>query len=240
MFVLFKKIKINKHTDRAREYLNKYFTPSISKEDPFELPRSGSVSGNVRYSLKNENLPQVPHSSTESPDGDGVRYSLKRKDPPHVQYSRRYPPASDGDNYNFSTVSQVMQNYDPKADLFKLLKKLDQATDRTFVDTLMTHIRRKDLRDSDVYKAAQIDRRLFSKIMSDRKYKPSKDTAIAIAFALRLSFQEAIDLLSRAGYTLSHSNKKDVLIEYFFRERIYKLDDINMVLYNFGEKIIGR
>ena len=47
-------------------------------------------------------------------------------------------------------------------------------------------------------------------------------------------------MLSRAGYTFSHSNKKDIIVEYFFRERIYKLDDINEVLYNLGQKIIGR
>jgi hypothetical protein len=76
--------------------------------------------------------------------------------------------------------------------------------------------------------------------MSDRQYKPSKDTAIAIALALRLTLSEATDMLSRAGYTFSHSNKKDIIVEYFFREQIYKLDDINEVLYNLGQKIIGR
>lgn len=96
------------------------------------------------------------------------------------------------------------------------------------------------MRDAEVYKAAQLDRRLFSKIMSDKDYKPAKDTAIAIAIALQLSLEEATDLLSRAGYTFSHSNKKDIIIEYFFRERIYKLDDINEVLFNLGQKIIGR
>ena len=85
-----------------------------------------------------------------------------------------------------------------------------------------------------------IDRRLFSKIMSDRQYKPSKDTSIAIALALRLKLSEATDMLSRAGYTFSHINKKDIIVEYFFRERIYKLDDINEVLYNLGQKTIGR
>ena len=76
--------------------------------------------------------------------------------------------------------------------------------------------------------------------MSDRQYKPSKDTVIAISIALKLRLDEANDLLSRAGYALSHSNKKDVIIEYFFREQIYNLDDINSVLFNLGQKIIGR
>ena len=96
------------------------------------------------------------------------------------------------------------------------------------------------MRDSEVYKTAQIDRRLFSKIMSNREYKPAKDTVIALALALKLSLEETNDLLSRAGYILSHSNKKDVIIEYFLRERIYKLNDINEVLFNLDQKIIGR
>ena len=96
------------------------------------------------------------------------------------------------------------------------------------------------MRDSDVYKAANIDRRLFSKIASDRTYKPSKDTCIALALALRLSIDDANDILSRAGYTLSHSSKRDVVIEYFFRERVYDLNDMNEVLYRLGQKPLGR
>lgn len=76
--------------------------------------------------------------------------------------------------------------------------------------------------------------------MSDRNYKPSKDTAIALTIALELTLKQANDLLSRAGYTLFHSNKRDVIIEYFIREGIHDLSDINEVLYNLDQKIIGR
>ena len=96
------------------------------------------------------------------------------------------------------------------------------------------------MRDVDVYKAAQVDRRLFSKIVSDREYKPAKDTCVAFALALRLTLGEAEDLLSRAGYTLSHSSKRDVVIEYFFKEHIYDLNDINDILYQLEQKVIGR
>ena len=144
------------------------------------------------------------------------------------------------DTFSTSAVATAMRKYNFSTGVDALLRDLDKATNKTFVDALIAHINKKGLRDSEVYKAAQIDRRLFSKIMSDRQYKPSKDTAIAIALALRLTLSEATDMLSRAGYTFSHSNKKDIIVEYFFRERIYKLDDINEVLYNLGQKIIGR
>ena len=85
-----------------------------------------------------------------------------------------------------------------------------------------------------------MDRRLFSKIVCNENYKPSKDTALALVFALELSLPEANDLLERAGYTLSHSIRKDIIAEYFIKEEIYNLRKINAMLYDLDEKIIGR
>ena len=117
---------------------------------------------------------------------------------------------------------------------------MDKAIDQTFVEQMIELIREKGLRDSKVYKAAQIDRRLYSKIMSDMYYKPSKDTALALSYALELSVDQAKDLLSKAGYSLSHSDKRDIVIEFFFKERIFNILEINCVLENLGQKIIGR
>ena len=85
-----------------------------------------------------------------------------------------------------------------------------------------------------------MDRRLFSKVMSDHEYKPSKDTALAISLALHLTIDETRDLLERAGYSLSNSSKRDIVIEYFFREGIYSILDLNLVLHKLDLKIIGR
>ena len=85
-----------------------------------------------------------------------------------------------------------------------------------------------------------MDRKLFSKIVSNRNYKPSKDTAIALILALRLNLDEANDMLARAGYVFSHSSKRDIIIEYFIREKIYNIDDINEVLYKLDQKVIGK
>ena len=105
---------------------------------------------------------------------------------------------------------------------------------------MLSYIREKDLTEPEVYKAAQIDRRLFSKIISNKDYKPSKDTVLAFIFALRLTLGEGKDLLERAGYTLSHSIRRDIILEYFIKERVYNLNNINAFLYNMSEKIIGR
>ena len=266
MFDFFRKKRITKYTDNASEYLQQTFTPEAPKPEVKPAPKvvtkttlrtdtdnSGSLpssNDNIKYQKKK----QPP--STDS----GIRYSLRDTgkasreikyslsedtDEQDVLYSLRDDEDTNDalkldDTFSTSAVATAMRKYNFSTGVEALLRDLDKATNKTFVDALIAHINKKGLRDSEVYKAAQIDRRLFSKIMSDRQYKPSKDTAIAIALALRLTLGEATDMLSRAGYTFSHSNKKDIIVEYFFRERIYKLDDINEVLYNLGQKIIGR
>ena len=144
------------------------------------------------------------------------------------------------DKYDEERISNAMKKYSFLEESEILFDVLDQSTNKTFVDAMMIHMRRNELQPATVYKMAHIDRKLFSKIISDRNYKPSKDTAIAIILALNLTLDEANDLLERAGYAFSHSNKKDIIIEYFIRERIYNLNDINEVLYKLDQKIVGK
>ena len=147
---------------------------------------------------------------------------------------------NDGDNYDGDKIRRTIQSISVSTPASRILKELDKNTNITFVDKLLDHISRRHLKDSAVYKAAQIDRRLFSKIVSDREYKPAKDTCVAFALALKLTLPEAEDLLSRAGYTLSHSSKRDVVIEYFFKEHIYNLNYVNGILHQLQQKLIGR
>jgi hypothetical protein len=79
-----------------------------------------------------------------------------------------------------------------------------------------------------------------AKMLCNRDYQPSKDTVLALIFALKLSLNEAKDLLERAGYTLSHSIRRDIILEYFIKEGVYNLNNINAFLYNMNEKVIGR
>lgn len=144
------------------------------------------------------------------------------------------------DPYNASQISCLLRGYSDTDNVDEAIRNLEQAVNQTFVDKLLDYIKKKDLRDSQVYKAAQVDKRLFSKIVSNRQYKPSKDTAVALALALELSLSDANDILSRAGYTLSHSSMRDVIIEYFFKEKRYNLMDLNYVLYRYRQKLIGR
>lgn len=110
----------------------------------------------------------------------------------------------------------------------------------SFVKCLSDRIAEKHLRDSEVYKAAGIDRRLFSKIMSDFNYKPSKDTCVAFAMSLKLNVEETNDLLEKAGYILSHSIRRDLIIEYLITSGEYDIETTNDVLVQMGEKPLGR
>ena len=139
-----------------------------------------------------------------------------------------------------STVDLAMESYGATGDAEKLGRALEKAAEKTFVDALQEYLRKKELFASRVYRSARIDRRLFSKMMSDRTYRPARDTVIALALALNLTLDEAKDLLSRAGYAFSPSEIRDITIEYFFRMQIYRLDDLNGVLYNLKQKPIGK
>ena len=113
--------------------------------------------------------------------------------------------------------------------LDEILLELDEG----FSETLLKLIDGTGKKDSDIYKKANVDRKLFSKIRNNPDYKPSKLTAVSFALALELDLKGTLDLIGRAGYTLSHSDKFDIIIEHFIVNGNYNVFEIDAVLFKY-------
>ena len=160
---------------------------------------------------------------------------------------RRYMLA-EADEAALFTAADTSPNYSaivPPAASMPMAKphrSLDEALahiDESFSEMLLRKIDERGLTDAQCYKKANVDRRLFSKIRNNKFYKPGKPTVLALAVALELPPREVDEMLRKAGFALSHSNKFDIIVEYFIRGGNYNVFEINEALFAFDQPLLG-
>ena len=119
------------------------------------------------------------------------------------------------------------------------LEDIMDHTAESFSTMLLRMIDERGYKDSEVYKKANIDRKLFSKIRSNEHYHPKKNTVLSLALALELSLDETKDLLERAGYALSPSSRSDLILQYCIEHDLYDIYQVNEILFRFDQPVLG-
>ena len=163
----------------------------------------------------------------------------------------RYEPIS----ATISTVKDSRQEYlvkyslDPVPDTGDESERFDPSRgafrmDAGFCETVLKLIREKGISEADCYNKAGITRMAFQKIRQkarhpENPYRPSKQTAMALAVALELNHEDAKKLLECAGYSFSHSSKADIIVEYFLIHGKYDIMEINDMLYQYDQPLLG-
>ncbi len=123
------------------------------------------------------------------------------------------------------------------SDIEGLIPDIEEAG--SFSSRVIGYMRSKHLSTKDLYERAYIDRRLFHKIIKNSRYHPSKKTVFALCIAFELDYLESMELMGLASYSFASNSRTDMILRYFLIKRIYDIDLINSVLYQFKCPCIG-
>ena len=213
------------------------------KAPPSDTPMEGSIQNSPIDSLP-DSLPAEPEfPDAEAADfgSDTQYYFVPDEDARVPDYQKKITTESLGpiEAVDFPLDLEILDEslFDPVRNTFEL--------EAGFAETVLKKIDEKGLTDPQCYTRANLSRAVFNKLKQSAlapekcSYSPSKSTALALAIALELSLDEANELLKKAGFAISHSNKRDIIVEYFLVHHIYDIFAINEVLFRFQQPPLG-
>lgn len=209
---------------KLREYIAKVYEPQPKKAFISWSSKSGTPKG---VDFGNSGTPWHSGSGGMRTRARTYKPHMKREVSPHAR--RR-------------VLSRTRKGYIKIPDSVKnrLCNVLDKEPEETFTQMVLRLITEKGWKDPDCYKAANMDKRLFSKIRCNRNYHPDKKTAISLAIALELNIKETNNLLGKAGYALSESDKRDVIVMFFIRQEIFDILELDGVLLENGQEMLTK
>lgn len=211
--------------DEVGAYIEKYFVPEY---DDLKLDKEICTIFDRITAFRKKRAKKRMHeeASTEKNDIEVVAEDGRELDGQDIEF--------DVDSMEKKKITTGMSStISTNRNIDDLMSQMEE----TFSQRLLRMIDERNLKDSEVYNKARVDRRHFSKIRKDVNYAPNKKTVLAFAIALELSLDEAKDLLASAGYALSRSSKTDIIVAYFLQNKIYDMFEINDVLYAYEQPI---
>ena len=211
-------------------------------EEEYELRRPGYQNMPAAGSSRRENF-SAGRASNAAPRRRrrGLFSSFaKAEKPEELEEAQEREGYSEAAREPFPTMMEAPQMASSAdspyiGDLPEIMDRLGE----TFQERLLHLIDERGMTDTEVYKRANLDRKLFSKIRCNPAYTPTKRTALALAIALGLNLDETTDLLARAGIALSPSSRFDLIVEYCISHRIYDIYDINALLFHYDQTLLG-
>ena len=215
--------------EKAQVYLDQQFTPLSPTPTQEKAPAQEKASIEVKVPVE-EKAPveekPTPCEKTKAEDNcrysitSGVRFSITSK----TRYSVSMPDIERDNQYPLSFE--------------RAMSLINEYKEEPFYTHFFKYLNQKHFTPPEVYKRAGMDKRYYSKLISNSTKNPPRDAAIALSIALKLDFSETKCLIEKAGYTLTHSSKRDILIEYCINEKIYDVSKINEVLAKFEQQLL--